>query len=231
MMDARTFATGALGIVLLTYGIEAQGVAQYRNFALGSNVATVANLTDVSALEAKTIHQRPALLQDLEWRPSRWIRGSMAESTDPVEHVVFSFYNDQLFRVVVDYSQNRTAGMTDADIIEAISTVYGPPATRPSGAVRVVPRVETERGSPLARWGDAVCAVVLYRSLSYGEGFRLIVTESALDDLARKAAIQGARLDEQDAPRLEAARQKQQRDDRRAASDKARVANKAVFRP
>ena len=67
--------------------------------------------------------------------------------------------------------------------------------------------------------------------LVYGEGFRLIVTESALDDLARKAAIQGARLDEQEAPRLEAARQKQQRDDRRAASDKARVANKAVFRP
>jgi hypothetical protein len=231
MMDARTFATGALGIVLLTSSIEAQGVAQYRNFALGSNVATVGNLTEVSALEAKTIHQRPALLQDLEWRPSRWIRGSMAESTDPVEHVVFSFYNDQLFRIVVDYSQNRTAGMTDADMIEAISTVYGPPATRPSGTVRVAPRLETERRSAVARWGDAVYAVVLYRSVSFGEGFRLIVTESALDDLARKATMQGARLDEQDAPRVEAARQKQQRDDRRAASDKARVANKAVFRP
>jgi hypothetical protein len=231
MMDARTFATGALGIVLLTSSIEAQGVAQYRNFALGSNVATVGNLTEVSALEAKTIHQRPALLQDLEWRPSRWIRGSMAESTDPVEHVVFSFYNDQLFRIVVDYSQNRTAGMTDADMIEAISTVYGPPATRPSGTVRVAPRLETERRSAVARWGDAVYAVVLYRSVSFGEGFRLIVTESALDDLARKATMQAARLDEQDAPRVEAARQKQQRDDRRAASDKARVANKAVFRP
>ena len=131
---------------------------------------TVANLTDVTASEAKTIHQRPALLQDLEWRPSRWIGKSMATSTDPVDHIVFSFYNDQLFRVVVDYSQEWTAGMTDADIIEAISTVYGPPATRPSGAVRVVPRVETERGSPLARWGggDAVCAVVLYRSLCTG---------------------------------------------------------------
>ena len=35
MMDARTFATGALGIVLLTYGVEGQGVAQYRNFRAG----------------------------------------------------------------------------------------------------------------------------------------------------------------------------------------------------
>jgi len=85
MIDARAFGTGALGIVLLTYGIEAQSVAQYRNFVLGSDVATVAALTDVSASEAKTIHQRPALLQDLEWRPSRWIRGSMEASTDPVD--------------------------------------------------------------------------------------------------------------------------------------------------
>ena len=231
MMDARTFATVALGIIFLTNGIEGQGVAQYRNFALGSNLATVANLTDVAALEAKTIHQRPALLQELEWRPSRWIRGSMAESTDPVEHVVFSFYNDQLFRVVVDYSQNRTAGMTDTDMIEAISTIYGPPALRSSGTVRVAPQLETERRSVVARWGDAMYTVVLSQSVSFGEAFRLIVTESALDDLARKAAIEGVRLDQQDAPRVEAAKQKQQRDDRRAASDKARVANKAVFRP
>jgi hypothetical protein len=231
MMGARTFAAGGLGVLLLTNGVAGQGVAQYRNFAFGSNVATVANLIDVSALEAKTIHQRPALLQDLDWRPSRWIRDSMAESSDPVEHVVFSFYNDRLFRVVVDYSQNRTAGMTDADMIEAISSVYGPPAKRSSGTARVASPFEIEQRSVVARWGDAGYTVVLYRSLSFAEGFRLIVTESTLDGLARKATVQGARLDEQDAPRLEAARQKQQRDDRRAASDKARVANKAVFRP
>jgi hypothetical protein len=182
-------------------------------------------------LEAKTIHQRPALLQDLEWRPSRWSRGSTAASTDPVDHIVFSFYNDQLFRVVVDYAQDRTAGMTSADMIEAISIVYGTPAKRTPGTVRVAPRVETQHGSPLARWGDAAHTVVLYRSLSYGEGFRLVVTESALDDLARKAAIQAARLDDQEAPSREVARQKQERDDQRAAAEKARVANKAVFRP
>ena len=57
---------------------------------------------------------------------------------------------------------------------------------------------------PVARWGDAVYAIVLYRTASYGEGFRLIVTESVLDDLARKATSQGTRFDEQDAPRVEA---------------------------
>jgi hypothetical protein len=57
------------------------------------------------------------------------------------------------------------------------------------------------------------------------------VTEPALDTLARKAAIQATRLDEQDAPRREIARQKKERDDGRAAAEKARVANKESFRP
>jgi hypothetical protein len=57
------------------------------------------------------------------------------------------------------------------------------------------------------------------------------VTTSALDDLARKAAIQATRLDAQDAPRREIVRQKKERDDSRAAAEKARVVNKAVFRP
>jgi hypothetical protein len=62
------------------------------------------------------IHQRPAVLQDLEWKPSAWAPGSMSVSTDPVEKFVFSFYNDRLYRVVVDYGYDRTEGMTDADM-------------------------------------------------------------------------------------------------------------------
>ena len=83
----------------------------------------------------------------------------------------------------------------------------------------------------MARWGDAEHLVVLYRTSSYRNAFRLIVTEPAFDTLARKAVIQAARLDEQEAPRREIARQKKERDDGRAAADKARVTNKASFRP
>jgi hypothetical protein len=39
------------------------------------------------------------------------------------------------------------------------------------------------------------------------------------------------RLDEQEAPRRETARQKKERDDDRTAAEKARVENKEVFRP
>ena len=78
---------------------------------------------------------------------------------------------------------------------------------------------------------DADHAVVLYRTSSYGEAFRLILTESALDGLARKAALQAMRLDDQEAPRREIARQKKEQDDGRSAAEKARVANKAIFKP
>ena len=194
MMNARSLAV-CLGIVCSTYALDAQGPSHYRDFSLGSGLASVSDLAGIPASTAKTIHQRPAVLQDLEWRPSRWNAGSSAASTDPVEQIVFSFYNDQLFRVVVDYAHDRTEGMTDVDMIEAISAVHGPPVKRIPGAVRAGSQLEVESGSPVARWGDAEHAVVLYRSSSYRAVFRLIVTEPTLDDLARKATIQAVRLD------------------------------------
>jgi hypothetical protein len=65
----------------------------------------------------------------------------------------------------------------------------------------------------------------------YGTSFRLIVTETRLGELARKAEAQALRLDDQEAPRREIARQQKERDDGRAAAAKARVANKGMFRP
>ena len=62
-------------------------------------------------------------------------RAPTAVPTDPVQHIVFSFYADQLFKLVVDDDRDRTEGMTDADMVEAISTRYGSPVTplpRPS---------------------------------------------------------------------------------------------------
>ena len=229
MNNARRVGTVACGIICLARGVDGQSVSQYRNFAFGSDVASVATLARVDPAEARTIHQRPAVLQDLEWRPSRWMAGSNASSADPVEQILFSFYNDQLFRVVVDYGHERTAGMTAADMIEGISAVYGAPLPRSSRvAGRAASQLETES---VAHWGDTEHRVVLYQTSSYGDPYRLIVTDVRLDDLARKAGTQAARLDDQEAPAREVARQKKERDDARVAAAKARAANKDVFRP
>jgi hypothetical protein len=199
---------------------------------LGSNLASVSALTGVDPAEAKTIHRRPAVLQDLEWRPSRWVAGSQASSVDPVEQIRFSFYNDQLFRVVVDYGHERTEGMTAADMIEGISPIYGTPVPRPSRvAGRAASELETESGSLVARWSDSEHRVELYQTSSYGAAYRLIVLDMRLDDLARKADTQARRLDDQEGPAKEIARQTKERDDGRVAAAKARAANKSVFRP
>jgi len=230
-MNARTLAICAIGTVLVTTGVAGQGLAQYRNFELKSDLATVSTLTGVPVSEAKLVHQRPALMQELEWRPSRWNSGTNETSTDPVEHMIFSFYDNQLFRIIVDYGADRTEGMTDADMIDGISSVYGTPVKRTGAAVRAPTRMEVESGSLLARWGDASHGVVLYRNSAYRRTFRLIVTDPTLDDLSRKADSQALRLDEQEAPSREVARLKKESDDGRTAAEKARVTNKSVFRP
>jgi hypothetical protein len=231
MMSSRTLAICTCGTLLLTIHLSGQGLAHYRNFELKSDLAAISTLIGEPASEAKLIHQRPAVMQELEWRPSRWIAGTSDASTDPVEHMIFSFYNNQLFRIVVDYGYDRTEGMTDADMIDAITSVYGAPVKRTGTAVRIPNRVEVESGSILARWGDTSHGVVLYRNSTYRRTFRLIVSEPTLDDLSRKADTEAVRLDAQEAPGREVARQKKESDDGRTVAEKARVTNKAVFRP
>jgi hypothetical protein len=216
--------------LLPSHRLDAARLAQYRNFVLKSDLPSILAITGADPSEVKTTHQRPALLQDLDWRPSRWKVGSTAESTDPVELIGFSLYNNQLFRMVVDYAGARTAGMTVADMVDAISVVYGTPVERLPGAARPASQVEIESGPPIARWGDTDHAVLLFRTTSYGDGYRLIVLDRALSDLARKAMAQGTLLDEQGAPRMEMARQKKEMDDARAATAQARLTNKKAFR-
>jgi len=229
MMYARMLAICTLGIVVgSTQTLEGQSLPQYRNFELRSNLASVSALAGVQSSSAKAIHQRPAVLQELEYRPSRWVSGSITASTDPVEQMLFSFYNDQLFRIVVGYGRSQTLGMTAADMIGAITAVYGTPLPR---AARPALRIDTQSGSPLARWGNSEHTVVLYQTSAYGAEYRLVVTDVGLDDLARKAESLAVQLDDQEAPAMEIARQKKEREDGRVAAEKARAANKEVFRP
>ena len=231
MKSTIAFAAAVVAILASTQGVEGQGRAQYRDFQLGGSLASVATLAGIAPTEAKVIHQRPVLLQVLEWRPSHWLTGSTTVQSDPIQQVVFSFYNDQLFKVIVDYDRQRTDGLTDDDLIEALSQVYGPPlkaaAKRASGRPLAA---DTESGVAIAQWGGDDYAVALYRS-TYATAFRLIVTLPRLDALARTADAESNRLDVREAPQREVARQKKEVDDARVTQEKARAANKPTFRP
>jgi hypothetical protein len=131
MMTGRRLAIGALGFLLSTQLLHGQALPHYRDFQLGGNLASVSALARVAVSEAKVIHQRPAVIQDLQWRLPYSTNAATGLSADPVQQIVFSFYNDQLFRLVIDYDHNRTEGMTDADMIEAIWSAYGSPSRVP----------------------------------------------------------------------------------------------------
>jgi hypothetical protein len=230
MINPRLLSIVALGLVLSTHPLYGQGRPQYRGFQLGGDLPSVSALSGVAASEARTLHVRPAVTQELEWRIPLFASGSTVPQNDPVQQIVFSFYNDQLFRMVISYDRQRTDGMTDGDLIDALSAEYGSPL--PSGVKKtpvVTSRIDIEAGTPIARWGAADCSVVLYRS-SYAT-FRVIVTSPRLEALARTSDAQAVRLDEREAPQREIARQKKEVEDTRLSQEKARLANKAAFRP
>jgi hypothetical protein len=220
--------TGALFAV----NAQSQDRTRYRDYRLGSTLASVAALTKVSASEAKTLHQRPTLIQELDWRQPYVMSGSTMSQSDAVQRIVFSFCGDQLFRLVISYDRHRTDGLTDGDMIEAISQMYGVALLQASStSVSGLPTsLAAEFGAPIALWGDADYAVALYRS-SFVSEFRVVVTSPQLDALAQTATAEAIRLDQHDAPQREADRKQQEAEDTRTAQEKARLANKATFKP
>jgi hypothetical protein len=183
----------------------------------------------LTASDVVRIHARPALIQDVRWTTSFFIGDTIEPQNDPVEHIVFSFVDDQLFRLAIDYERTRTEGMTDADMIAALSGRYGTPTPTPAKP-SIFDRAGIETSKRLAQWSDGDVMVVLSRSAFTG-AFQLVVTSAQLDALALKATAEAVRLERREAPERDAASREQDADDARLAKEKARLANKAAFKP
>ena len=209
--------------------VSAQDTFRYREFQMGSNLASIAKLTSTPMTAAKSIHTRPVVMNDLEWRPRNY-SGSTSPQTDPVDVMLFRFYDDQLFKVIVDYDRRRTDGMSAADMIEAISATYGPVSQVPSRQLGTPTVQYGFPDTPLAVWGNADYSVTLLR-VTYPVAFRLVVASTRLDELARTASVAAVRLDAAEAPQRERDRQKREADVSAAAQEKAKTENKAQFKP
>jgi hypothetical protein len=230
-MLKSVFGVTGVALVLSTSALSGQTTPHYRDFVLGSSLSTISAQVKASASDVRPVRQRPALIQDLSWRAPYFLADSNEPRKDPVQQITFSFYNDQLFRMAIDYDRQRTEGLTDADMIGALTEVYGLATTpKPRTAPTFMSRIDITSGTPVSQWGNAEYSVVLVRP-SFGAGFQVVVTSTQLDGLARTADAEAVRLDQREAPLREIARQKQDADDARAAQEKARTANKATFRP
>jgi len=187
-------------------------------------VETVTAVTQTAVRDLKTIHSRPALLQEVAWQP-RYMSGAPVADRGSINEIVFSFVDDQLFRMTVVYDRSRTSGLTNADMIAALTDMYGA-ATSPTKA-----SADAALGmTVLAEWQQADAGVVLRRS-QYNEAFSLVITSWPLEAIARKAQTTALMLDAREAPAREAELARKRADEQRQAEDQARTANKKVFKP
>jgi hypothetical protein len=218
----------AVGLILSGQLAFAQDMSRYRAYVLESSLDSVIAASGARAADAKTLHERPATIQTLEWRaPYVDSRNTQA---DPVRNVTFTFYNDALYQVTVNYDRDRTEGLTNSDIVASLSTAYGAPLL-PSARTRTSPPVEGFADSiVVARWENAGSLLTLVRG-SYTPEFQLILVSKSLSARARTAVREAVRLDAIEAPRREAEQRKKEAGDANAARDKTRITNRAAFRP
>jgi hypothetical protein len=206
-------------------------LSSYRGLQFGMSLAAAVEHAGMQLTEARVVHQKPALIQDLDWRPRRLLTSNTpAEivTADPVKDGVLSFYNGELFRIVVNYDRYRVEAMTAEDMIQGISGTYGM-ATRPTLEIPYHSNYG-EVASVLARWENPEYSYNLVRT-GDRSSFSLVLYSKRLDTLAQAAIVQAVRLEAEAAPQREIERQKQRDEDDRLLLEKARSANKPNFQP
>jgi len=203
----------------------APDLSRYRDFQFGAGLTKIAQQTGADPAQAKVIHRRPALIQELDWRPQPLGASSQPE---PVKIVVFSFYGGELFRVAVEYDRYQTEGMTVGDLVEAISATYGT-ALKP-GVSSIPPQNSSDPEEIVALWQDSQYRFELVR-YPYGPTFKLVGINKRLDAPVQAANLEAKRLDDQEAPERDAARLASEAGAAKAKLEKARLLNKPNFRP
>jgi hypothetical protein len=228
MNNARRFVVAVAALTVIGDAASAQDVSRYRGYVLESTLESVVKTSGARAADAKTLHERPAKIQELEWRAPYVFSGT--ERADPVKGIVFTFLDDALYQIVVNYDRDRTDGLTNNDIIETVSALYGPPAIRSVKQQPTRPGAARPDTITLAQWETTASSLLLVRG-SYTPEFQLILISKPLSLRARNATREAIRLDAAEAPRREADQRKKLAADADAAREKTRDTNKAAFRP
>jgi hypothetical protein len=226
LISLKSALISLLGYGAMSTAALAADLSQYRNVHFGADLPSVARQVGVSASEAKIIHSRPALIQELAWSP----RGlGSSPQTESVDRVIFSFYNGELYQIAIDYDRYEIEGLTAEDMIDAISATYGT-AAKLAASVKAAEDRYGDQKDAIARWEDPQYCFDL-RPSPYGPNFSLIGVLKRLDSPAQAAILEAKRLDDQEAPQRDAARLASEQEAARDKLEKARLENKPRFRP
>jgi hypothetical protein len=219
MTMMRSVGISLVMILLSAPIVRAQDLSKYRDFSLGMSLPELSSQVDLRPLQTKLIQKHPAVIQEL----TCWPGGSSdySRQTDSVWQIFFSFYNGELFRILVTYDQDATHGLTAEDMVQAISTKYGTP-TRPVGEISF-PTNELYRSTEkvIARWEDSQYSINLVRS-RFVNSFALVMFSKRLDAQAEAAIAKSLKLEGQEDQLKEIDRQKKKAGDLEAARQKNR---------
>jgi hypothetical protein len=226
-MKTKTLHSSILCCVVLLLtapNLRAQDLSKYRTFSLGMSLASVLKHTDQKLADAKVIHGRPALIQELTWWPPSYPGPSLP--FDGVEQILFSFYNGELYKISVDYDRTFTEGLNAEDMVKSISAKYGPatsiaPETDPTANDRYEVKQKT-----VASWEDAQYSFNLVRS-TFTNRFEIVVYSKRINAEAELATDQAVTLEAEERSKREAERQKKETDDLEVTRQK----NQKSFRP
>ena len=205
----------------------ASTLAEYRGVTLGQSVPVVVAALRAQAADVKVISDRPSLVQELTWRPDRFLSGQIA-APDSLGEMILTFHENRLVRIVATYDRERTAGMTEADFQEVMSAAYGPSALL-SNAAWANPQPAPQRKA-IGRWEDRDTLVILW-SERYPERTGLVISALPGDALMQVAMAAGRRAEADEAPAREAALRVSNAAALKARNEKIRLENKAAFKP
>lgn len=202
-------------------------LSHYRGVTLGESVQVVLDRLQMVASDVKVVHERPSLVQEITWRPRLFVSGTTLEP-DPLMEMVLTFHAGTLARIAVAYDRDKTQGMTNADLHEALSLVYGvstllaTPLQKPASA-------SADRQA-FGRWEDGTTLILLWRE-QYPMRVGLTITSIAADALLQDAMRSGAKVTADEAPARNQARVVAEAAAIAARDEKIRLENKTKFKP
>lgn len=201
-------------VLLSTPLISGQNISTYRKFSLGASLASISKETGQDPGQAEVIHQRPAMIQQLVYWP--YSASSSSARTESVSQIRFSFYDGELYKIAVSYDEQATHGLTEDDMVQAISARYGT-ATRFYPEIQLPSSDEyAPKETAIASWGDSGNSADLSRSESLNS-FELTVFSNSMEIKAQEASLESLKLEKEEAPQKEVDRQKRQANDLEAA--------------
>ncbi len=225
MMRSLVISLATILTILLSAPlVHGQDLFKYRNFSFGMSLVELSKQVDSQPLHTKLIHRRPAVIQEVTWWP-RESSGSPLQA-EPVWQVFFTFYNGELYRILVTYDRRATQGLTAEDMVQAISAQFGT-ATRAAAEISFSTN-ELYRSTEkvIARWADSQYSINLIRS-SFLNSFALVMFSKRLDAQAEAAIAESVKLEGREDPQKEIERQRSETDSLEAA----RLKNRKTFHP